>query len=129
MGGDVVKLASVAVIGALCALTVRKQVPELALVLGLTTGVLLLGAALSAMTALRDFLDSLVELAGLSPAVLAPLIKTIGIAILTHIAAEICRDAGESGIAAFAETAGGALALCVALPLMRSVLSMVTGLL
>lgn len=129
MSGDVIKLAAVAVIGALCALTVRKQTPELALVLGLTTGVLLLTAALSAMAALRDFLDSLVVLAGLSPAVLAPLIKTIGIAILTHVAAELCRDAGEGGIAAFAETAGGALALCVALPLMRSVLSMVTGLL
>ncbi|MCI8539280.1 MAG: stage III sporulation protein AD [Oscillospiraceae bacterium] len=126
--GDIVKLAAVAVMGALCALTVRKQAPELAMVVGLATGVLLLWAAMSALTALREFLDSLIALSGLSPAVLSPLVKTIGIAIITHIASEICRDAGEGGIAAFAETAGGALALCVALPLMRAVLSMVTGL-
>ena len=127
--GDIVKLAAVAVMGALCALTVRKQAPELAMVVGLATGVLLLWAAMSALTALREFLDSLIALSGLSPAILSPLVKTIGIAIITHIASELCRDAGEGGIAAFAETAGGALALCVALPLMRAVLDMVTGLL
>lgn len=125
----IVKLAAVAVLGALCALIVRKQAPELAMVIGLGTGILLLCAAVSALTALREFLDTLMELAGLSPAILSPLIKTIGIAIITHIASELCRDAGEGGIAAFTETAGGALALCVALPLMRAVLSMVTGLL
>ena len=69
------------------------------------------------------------EAAGLSPAVLAPVLKTVGIAILTHISAEVCRDAKESGIAAFVETAGAAVALCVALPLLRAVLDTVTGLL
>ena len=48
---------------------------------------------------------------------------------LTHISAEVCRDAKESGIAAFVETAGAAVALCVALPLLRAVLDTVTGLL
>ena len=56
-------------------------------------------------------------------------LKTVGIAILTHISAEVCRDAKESGIAAFVETAGAAVALCVALPLLRAVLDTVTGLL
>ena len=67
--------------------------------------------------------------AGLSPAVLAPVVKTSGIAILTRLAAELCRDAGESGIAAFVETAGAACALCAAVPLLETVLTMVTGLL
>ena len=77
----------------------------------------------------RALMDELGEAAGLSPAVLAPVLKTVGIAILTHISAEVCRDAKESGIAAFVETAGAAVALCVALPLLRAVLDTVTGLL
>ena len=74
-------------------------------------------------------MDERGEAAGLSPAVLAPVLKTVGIAILTHISAAVCRDAKESGIAAFVETAGAAVALCVALPLLRAVLDTVTGLL
>ena len=53
----------------------------------------------------------------------------MGIAILTRIAAELCRDAGEGGIAAAAETAGAAAAVLTALPLLRAVLSTITGLL
>ena len=68
----------------------------------------------------RALADELGELIGLSPAVLAPVLKTVGIAILTRIAAELCRDAGEGGIAAAAETAGAAAAVLAALPLLRS---------
>lgn len=125
---EAVKLSVLAVVGALCALTIRRQTPELTVVLGLVTGALILGFALSAVSDLWDFLDELTALAGLSPAVLSPLIKTIGIGMVTHIAASLCRDAGESGIAAFAETAGGVLALWTALPLMRSVVELITGL-
>ena len=74
-------------------------------------------------------INTICEAAGLSPAVLAPVLKTVGIAILTHISAEVCRAAKERGIAAFVETAGAAVALCVALPLLRAVLDTVTGLL
>ena len=77
----------------------------------------------------RALADELGELIGLSPAVLAPVLKTVGIAILTRIAAELCRDAGEGGIAAAAETAGAAAAVLTALPLLRAVLSTITGLL
>ena len=59
-------------------------------------------------------MDELGERAGLSPAVLDPVIKTVGIAILTRISSEVCRDAGESGIAAAVETAGAVLALWIA---------------
>ena len=89
----------------------------------------MLGAALGAIEEVRALADELGELIGLSPAVLAPVLKTVGIAILTRIAAELCRDAGEGGIAAAAETAGAAAAVLTALPLLRAVLSTITGLL
>ena len=76
----------------------------------------------------RVLLEELSALAGLSPAVLSPVVKTVGISILTRISAELCRDAGEGGIASFVETAGAALALCVSVPLLRAVLNALNGL-
>ena len=127
--GDALKITAVAVAAAVCAVVVKKNAREVGLLLSLTAGALLLSMVLGAVESVRALMDELGEAAGLSPAVLTPVIKTVGIAILTRIAAEVCRDAGESGIAAFVETAGAALALAVALPLLRAVLDTIMGLL
>ena len=126
---SVVRLAAAAVAAALCAVVVKQHAREVGAVLALAAGALLLGAALGAIEEVRALADELGELIGLSPAVLAPVLKTVGIAILTRISAELCRDAGEGGIAAAAETAGAAAAVLAALPLLRAVLSTITGLL
>lgn len=126
---DILKIAAIAIIAAICAVVVKKNVQELGLVLALMAGVLILSYALGALQSVRDVLDMLADTAGLSPAILSPVVKTVGIAIVTHVSAEVCRDAKESGIASFLETAGAACALFVALPLVRAVLDMVIGLL
>ena len=119
---DILKIAAAAVAAAVCAVVVKQRAQEVGLVLSLAAGALVLTMALGAVESVRALMDELGEAAGLSPAVLAPVLKTVGIAILTHISAEVCRDA-------FVETAGAAVALCVALPLLRAVLDTVTGLL
>ena len=52
---------------------------------------------------------------------LEPVAKTVALSILTKLTAEICRSAGESGLASFVELGGTVAALVVALPLMRAV--------
>lgn len=126
---SIVKIAAIAVTAALCAVVVKKQVPELGLVLGLLAGALILTYSVTALKSAKELMETLADTAGLSPAVLAPVVKTVGIAIVTKLAAEICRDAKEGGIAAFVETAGAAGALLVCLPLMETVLTMITELL
>lgn len=122
------KIAAVAVFSAILAVVVKKDVRELGLVLALTAGLLILTFALDAIREIRAVMDTLSELAGLSPAVLSPVVKTVGIAIISKVSAEICRDAGEGGIGAFVETTGAALALAAALPLLEAVLALITDL-
>ena len=126
---DMVKIAAIAVAAALCAVVVKKNVAELGMVLALCAGAIILSCSLGALEGVKELMDTLADTAGLSPAVLAPVVKTVVIAVLTRVSAELCRDAKEGGIAAFVETAGAAAALLVSLPLLKTVLSMVTGLL
>ena len=126
---DMVKIAAIAVAAARCAVVVKKNVAELGMVLALCAGAIILSCSLGALAGVKELMDTLADTAGLSPAVLAPVVKTVGIAVLTRVSAELCRDAKEGGIAAFVETAGAAAALLVSLPLLKTVLSMVTGLL
>ncbi len=123
------KVGAVAVAAALCAVAVKGTARQLALALSLTGAAVILGLALGALEDVVAMAEDLREMAGLSPAVVAPVLKAVGIAVLTQIASQVCRDAGEGGIAAAAETAGTALALCAALPLLRAVLDTVGALL
>lgn len=119
------QIAAAAVAGAVCAAVVKKQAPDMALVVTLCAVALILSAAASVLEPVRELMDALGEKAGLSAAVLAPVIKTVGIALLTRVCAELCRDANESGIAAAVEIAGGGCALLVCLPLFHAVLELI----
>lgn len=126
---QMVKVAALAAAGALCACVLRRGAGELALVVVLATGACLLLAVGAALESVVDMLARLTRLAGLDSALVEPVVKTVGLSILTRVTGELCRGAGESGIAAFVEVAGTVLALAVALPLVEAVVDMVVGLL
>ena len=76
----------------------------------------------------KELMDKLMEAGGLSAQVVEPVMKTAGIAIVTRLAADFCRDAKEGGLASAVELAGTALALVTVLPLMSAVIEVLTGL-
>ena len=57
------------------------------------------------------------------------LIKIVGIAIVTKISSDICRDSGNSAIATAVDLSGKALILMMSLPLLEAVASLAGGLL
>jgi len=126
---DVMKVAATAIIAAVCAVVVRKQAPEMGLVLGICSGAVIVLYCTGAMISVIDFMDKLAQMGGLSPAVLSPVMRTAGIAVVTRLASDFCRDAKEGGLASAVELAGTVLALLAVLPLMSAVLDMLTGLL
>ena len=126
---DMMALAALGVAAALCAVVVRQKTPELAALLGLAAGGLLLWNTLPMLETIRDVLKELAALAELSPTVLRPMVQTVGLAVVTKLASSLCRDAGEGGVASFLEVAGSAAAVLVALPLLKMVLQLVQELL
>lgn len=128
-GTLVLQLGAIGVAGTLCAMTIRKQTPELALVLALVTGGLILYASRTALAQAVDLLKQLASVAGLSEELLTPLIKTVGISILIRLSAQLCRDGGLGSVATFLELAGSLAALAVAAPLLKAVLELLEELL
>lgn len=115
------KLAAVGVTAVVLSAVLRKNTPELALLLVLAAGLWMLALAAQGLGAAVALMEELAEQAGLSEVLLEPVVKTVALSILTRLTAEICRSAGEGGVAAFVETAGAVLALLAALPLVRAV--------
>jgi len=125
---EIAKLVAVALVGAVCCVMIKEQRREIGLALSMAVGILLLAMSLSGMETALESVRTLGELAGLSSSVLLPIVKTVGIGILTNISAELCRDAGERSLAAMVEVGGSVAALLVALPLLSTVVMVITGL-
>ena len=115
------KLTAVGVTAVVLSAVLKKNTPELALLLVLAAGLWMLSLVASGLGAIVALMEELAQQAGLSEALLEPVVKTVALSILTKLTVELCRPAGEGGVAAFVETAGAVLALLVALPLIQAV--------
>ena len=124
-----VRSAAVALTAAVLGTLLRRHTPELALLLVLGAGVWMLSLAANALGAAVELLEELSELTGVEEELLRPVVKTAALSLVTRLTAEMCRGTGESGLAAFLEITGTALALGVALPLIRAVLTLLGELL
>lgn len=110
-----------AVIAAFLAVVLRRHAPEQGLAVGLVAGALLLTATLSDSLPLFNELKELLAGSGMSGEYVTVLFKALGVCLLTQLASDACRDAGEHGLSAKAELAGKIALLTLALPLFRKV--------
>ncbi|MBE6973622.1 MAG: stage III sporulation protein AD [Ruminococcaceae bacterium] len=124
-----VKIAAGAVTAALCAVVLRRNSVEFAVLIVLVTGVWVLFMTMQALGEAVGSLVRLADLAGLDIGLVEPVVKVVGLSVVAKSAAEVCKAAGEGGIAGFVELAGTILALAAALPLVNAVVEMIAGLL
>lgn len=123
------KLFALGLATALLALVLNKQAPELALALSLCACALGIGLILTWVEPILELAKTLARRAELDPELTDPLLRCLGIALLTEISAAVCADAGQSALAKLVELGGGVLCLAVSLPLLRAMLALVEELL
>ena len=125
----VTRIVVLGILGAILSLIIRKGSPELALILAVVVSLLVVTFAVQVAGTIMDFVEALAEAVGLSAVVLTPVIRTVGIGILTRLGADVCKDAGQDAIASAIELTGTVAAIYIALPLMRMVFELIGGLL
>lgn len=119
------QVAVIGVITVLLSTLLKKKNGESALLLTLAACAVIALLAIKMAEPVLDFLQKLREIADLDTALMTPLVKSVGIGLLTQICGGICDDAGESAIAKLVELCGGILAVYVSLPLLEALLETV----
>ena len=125
----VIRIAAAALLATIVILLLRRSNPELSVPLGAAVCTLGLFAVLGALQPVKEFLDEVERLSGLSAAYFLPVLKCVGIGVAAKAASDLCRDGGQSAMAGAVELGGTAAALLVSLPLLRSFLDLLQGLL
>jgi len=116
------KCALGAIVAAVLGLLIKKNSPEIALLLACAAAAAVLTAVFFAAGDLMDMLRGLVDMTGLSEGIVSVVLKTAAAAVITGFASNICKDAGQSALASACETAGAMIVLYTALPLFEIVL-------
>ncbi len=115
------QIFGVGLLAAVATVVVKQMRADLAITVRLAGSVVLLGAVVAMSVPVYSYLSAL--LSRTVPQQYAEvLIKALGVALLTHLGAEICRDCGESSIASGVELAGKCEILLLSLPLISSIL-------
>ena len=106
-------------------MVVRVQQPQMASVCAAAAGLLLVGLALGELADVQALFARLTAMAGLKEGYLQTLLKALGIAYTAEIAAQICVDLGESGLAAKVGLLGKLCVFTLTAPLLMTILEMI----
>ncbi|MBQ2177854.1 MAG: stage III sporulation AC/AD family protein [Oscillospiraceae bacterium] len=119
-----IQLGALCLTAALLALLLRRTHAELGLALTLAAMLAGLWLLLPALRAAFALGEELLAFSSLPPALFAPLCKIAAIALVVRLGGALCRDAGQSALAALLELAGVVCAMGCAAPLLRAVVDM-----
>ena len=123
------KASAIAVTGGALALVLKKNSPDMALLLTVAVACCTVYLAASLMRDTVGFMTDLTQLTGIPSPAVSAVMKAAGIGVVTRLTADVCKDAGQTAPASAVELTGAAAALFAALPLMKSVLEMIRSLL
>ena len=123
------RIAAICLIGIVLTLLLEKNHPELAMLLAIAVCAGMLFFYLGRMKIILSVLEQMAQAGGISSDLLEPLLKTVGIALISHTGAELCRDAKQGAVATVVETAGAFSAIIVSIPLLKAVWELLRGML
>ena len=123
MEAEILKIIGAAVLVAVLAFIFKELKKEYAAVILIAGGILISVWSLAQILPVINYLRELTGSSGIAE-YFNIILKVLAVSFLVQIGADICRDLGEESIASKVEFAGKAVILALALPVLRSVISM-----
>jgi stage III sporulation protein AD len=120
---NILSITGLAIVGLLVVGLVRQASSEMATLLTMALGVVLLLWIVDSLGEAVRSLQDLAETARIQPEYIKAILKVVGISYIAGFSAQMCRDAGESALASKVELAGKVMILLIALPVFRAIVS------
>lgn len=122
----IIKLCGVALVGLVAVSAMKGLKSGLSSFVSAATGLIILGGSIAILYPIISYIYEMTD--GTSFSVyIETVMKALGIAIISETAADICRDSGESAIAAKIEFAAKAMIIYLGLPVIKNLISLAFG--
>jgi stage III sporulation protein AD len=123
------QVVALGLIVAVFAVLLRRERPEMAMILALGFGVIVFLMVLNKLGAIITVFEDVTRRAQVDELYLTTLLKILGIAYIAEFGAQVCRDSGEGTVANKIELAGKVLIMILALPIFAAILEAIMRLL
>lgn len=124
---DIARVIGIALATTFAVLLLKPSKPEIAALLSVVGGLLVILMFVESISEIIDNLGHLVQRTGIRTELFSALIRIIGIGYLTEFAANICDEAGNSAMAKKITLAGKVLILILALPIINNLVEIIVG--
>ena len=121
----ILQIVILGIVATLLSVSLKNSSPNFSLLIGLVTGILIFLFMAEYLKKVLDILINLTQSAGVNGAYIEVVLKIMGIAYISRFGAELCKDAGESAVAAKIDLAGKVLIAVVSSPVILALMEMV----
>ncbi len=126
---NIIAFVGAGIIGAVLSVVLRQYKPEFSVYITLITGMLMLGAAVTAVKPVIETVTGYLQIADPDTSYADVLVKSLAVCYITQMASDSCADAGEKSIAAKIELAGKFAIVLLALPVFDRLMEVIKQLL
>ncbi len=124
-----IKALAVSLVAAVLVMALEKQGKDMAILLTIAACCMVISVGISYLRPVVTFLSELQEIGGLNEGMTAVLFKTLGVGILTEVAAMVCSDAGNASLAKGVHFLGSMGVLWLALPIFAGLVELIQSIL
>lgn len=125
---DIIKVVGFAIIASILVVVLKEQRKDIALILAIFSSIAIVFFAIGKISEIIELLDKLALKSGINKDYLMIIIKVTGIAYLVEFGKNVCIDAGQTSIATKLEMAGKVIIVSLSIPIITSLLTVLSGL-
>jgi stage III sporulation protein AD len=119
-------ICGLAILGLIVTVILRGARPDFAVFSGIATALVLLGVSISSMASVVNIITKLSDETGFS-LYTTMILKTLGIALVSQVTADVCRDCGFASIASKVEFSAKLMILSLCIPILQTLLDYIVG--
>lgn len=122
------KIVGFGIIAVSLVIVLKNQKPEIALLCVIASSIIMLTFVFDELKSVIQLINNLISNSSIDSTYLEIILKVIGISYIVEFGRDICKDAGESAIANKIEIAGKVIVVSLSIPVITSLISIVSEL-
>lgn len=122
---ELVKVAIIAITSAMAVLIIKKTNPELAVVLSISAGIMIMILILDSLFEVVYTFYGIADLTGIDSEIFEIILKIIGIGYISEFSASVCTDSGNKSIGDKVLLSGKIVIMLIALPIIKGIIGVI----
>lgn len=125
---EIIKIVAIGLISLVIIIILKQYKPEFAIYISIITGLIIIYMVINRLEGIINLLKTISNKSGINNQFLELLLRITGIAFLTEFAINLCKDAGENAIASKIEIGSKVVIVSMSIPIISSLLEIISKL-